>query len=322
MNSISKNIGLGVFTRQSCCTRRPLKPYSLGAMVAFVFIAMLLSCQKEVHINLGTSPEQVVVQGAIETNIPPYVILTSTIGFFSNINLATLQNSFLHGAIVTVSDGSTTTTLKEYSIDTGNNNKFYIYSVDTTNLANIMYGQVGKFYTLTIKYNGNTYTSVTKIPYPKGIDTMWFGTPTFKNKSTPDSAVELFANYTDPDTPGNYVRYFTQRNNEQFYPAGIFTDDLVNGENIRNIDLFAGYDDSTKANGDSLQYFYPGDSVTLKWCEIDKAVYDFWNTYQFASNAIGNPFSSPINIKSNITNGALGVWCGYGSVLTTKVVPH
>ena len=305
MSAFSKNIR----------HKSPLKPYSLTTIIAFVFIAVLLSCQKEVHINLGTTATQVVVQGAIETNVPPYVILTSTIGFFSKIDLGTLQNSFLHGANITVSDGSNTVTLKEYSIDTGNNNKFYIYSVDTTNLSNIMYGEVGKFYTLKIIYNGNTYTSVTKIANPKGVDSVWFGTPTFKNSHTPDSAVEMFANYTDPDTPGNYVRYFTRRNNEQFYPAGIFTDDLVNGENIRNIDLFAGYDDSTKANGDSLQYFYPGDSVTLKWCEIDKPVYDFWNTYQYASSAIGNPFASPINIKTNMTNGALGVWCGCSLIL-------
>ena len=96
----------------------------------------------------------------------------------------------------------------------------------------------------------------------------------------------------------------------------------MNGKTIKDIDLYAGYDDSLHANGDSLRYFYPGDTVTLKWCEIDKGVYDFWNSYDFASNAIGNPFSSPINLKTNITNGALGVWCGYGTILKTIVVPH
>ncbi len=295
--------------------------YYVKLFVAFLFIVTLVSCQKVVHINLGTSPTQLVVQGAVETNVPPYVILTSTIGFFSNVDLTTLQNSFIHGANIQVSDGSNTITLKEYTIDTGSNNKFYIYTVDTTN-PNYMVGQVGKFYTLTITYNGTIYTSVTKIPNPKGTDTLWFGTPTFKNSKTPDSAMELFANYSDPDTAGNYVRYFTKRNNEDYYPSGIFTDDIVNGKTIKDIDLYAGYDDSLHANGDSLRYFYPGDTVTLKWCEIDKGVYDFWNSYDFASNAIGNPFSSPINLKTNITNGALGVWCGYGTVLKTVVVPH
>lgn len=289
---------------------------------SFAILVTLSSCQKEVHIDLGTSPTQLVVQGVIETDAPPYVILTSTIGFFSKIDLGTLQNSFIHGAVVTVSDDSTTVTLREYTIDTGNNNHFYVYSLDTANLSQLMFGRVGKFYKLSITYNGSTYTSVTKIPTPKGVDSLWFAAPTFTSPKTPDSAVELFANYTDPDTMGNYVRYFTKRNNELYYASGIFDDGLVNGKHISNIDLYAGYDDSTNVNGDSLRYFYPGDTVTLKWCEIDKGVYDFWNTYQFASNAIGNPFSSPINIKSNISNGALGVWCGYGTVITTKVVPH
>ena len=294
----------------------------LRLITAFLFISILVSCQKEIHISLGTSPTQIVVQGAVETNVPPYVVLTSTIGFFSNVDLNTLQNSFIHGANIQVSDGNKTITLKEYSIDTGANSKFYIYSVDTTNPANAMVGQVGKFYTLTITYNGTTYTSLTKIPNPKGTDSLWFATPTFTNAKTPDSAIELFANYTDPDTPGNYVQYFTKRNHELFYQSGLFTDELVNGKTIRNIDLYAGYDNSQNANGDSLRYFYPGDTVTLKWCEIDKGVYDFWNSYIFANNAIGNPFSSPINLKSNITNGALGVWAGFGSVLTTLVVSH
>ena len=291
-------------------------------LITFFCIITLASCQKEVHINLGSSPTQLVVQGAVETNLPPYVVLTNTIGFFSNVNLGTLQNSFVHGASITVNDGNKTVTLVEYSIDTGNNNKFYIYSADTSNAANIMLGQVNKFYTLTINYNGATYTSVTKIPNPKGTDSLWFSAPTFKDAKTPDSAIELFANYTDPDTLGNYVQYFTKRNHGLFYQSGLFTDELVNGKSIRNIDLYAGYDNSQNVNGDSLRYFYPGDTVTLKWCEIDKGVYDFWNSYIFANNAIGNPFSSPINLKTNITNGALGVWCGYGSVLTTLVVPH
>jgi len=294
----------------------------LSAITFFVLISTLMSCQKEVHINLGTSPTQIVVQGAIETDVPPYVILTSTIGFFSKIDLNTLQNSFIHGAVVTVSDDSTTVRLKEYTIDTGSNSHFYIYSIDTSSLSNLMIGRAGKFYKLSILYNGVTYTSVTKIPHPKGVDSLWFGAPTFTNSKTPDSAVQLYADYTDPDTIGNYVRYFTKRNNELYYPSGIFDDGLVNGKHISNIDLYAGYEDSTNVNPDSLQYFYPGDTVTLRWCEIDKGVYDFWNTYYYASNAIGNPFASPINIKSNITNGALGVWCGYGSVLTTIAVPR
>ncbi len=284
---------------------------------------LLASCQKEVHISLASSPAQIVVQGAIETNMPPYVLLTSTISFFSKVDLNTLQNSFIHGANVQITCGAKTVTLKEYSLDTAGGNHFYVYSLDTGSINNIMIGQVDSTYKLSITYNGVTYTSVTKIPNPKGLDSMWFAPPLFKNRKTPDNALELFCNYTDPDTPGNYVRYFSRRNNEPFYPSQLFSDEVVNGKPITDLALPAGYDHVTDANQDSLLYFYPGDTVYIKWCEIDKGVYDFWNTYNFANNAIGNPFATPINVKSNISNGALGVWAGYGSAPAPYlVVPH
>lgn len=287
-----------------------------------ILIFTLASCEKEVHINLGTSPSQIVVQGAIETDLPPYVVLTSTIGFFSDIDLSTLEKSFVHGAIIKVSDGSKTITLKEYAIDTGKNNKFYIYTVDTSNLSNIMLGQVNKFYTLTIIKGDKTYTSITKIPNPKGPDSLWFDIPVFQNSKTPDSARQLFANYSDPDTPGNCVRYFTSRDGGPFFSSGLFSDEAVNGKTIRNISLFAGYDNGINANGDSLRYFYPGSEVTLKWSEVDVHVYNFWNSLNYASSAIGNPFATPINLQTNITGGGLGIWAGYGNVIVKMVVPH
>jgi hypothetical protein len=296
----------------------------LSLFTVFAFTFLLTSCEKEVHINLGSEPARPVVQGAIETDLPPYVLLTSTLSFFSNIDLKTLENSFLHGADIKVTDGIKTATLKEYAIDTGASSKFYVYTVDTSNLANVILGQDGHTYTLTITYNGNTYTSVTKIPQPKGPDSVWFARPSFIRDQTPDSAMQLFASYTDPDTTGNYVRYFTQRDNQQFWPSGIFSDEIINGKTVDNIGLIGGYENTgnDNTNRDSLIYFFPGETVTLKWCEIDKGVYDFWNTMQFAQNAVGNPFSSPINVKTNITNGAVGIWAGYGSVKYTRVVPH
>lgn len=285
-------------------------------VVVALLSVMIAGCEKEVKINLRSAEPKMVVQGVIENGAPPYVILNTTLGFFSRIDLTTVQNSFIHDAVVKVSDGIKTITLKEYAFDTSANNKFYVYSVDTSSPANLMIGELGKYYTLIISYNGTTYTSVTKIPYPKGLDTLWFGEPVFKRSSTPANAQELFGNYTDPDTPGNYVKYFTSRNGEMFNPGSVFTDEIVNGKPINNIDLFAGTSNDNNGDfSDSLLYFYPGDSVVLKWAEIDKGVYDFWNTYEFSIRSGGNPFSSPINIKSNISNGAKGCWAGYGAIL-------
>lgn len=282
--------------------------------IVFLVTVGLASCEKTVNIKLQPSEPTIVVQGAIENGQPPYVILTTTIGTFSKIDLSSIEKFFIHDAIVKVSDGMKTIQLKEYAIDTAANARFYIYTLDTANLANAMIGQLDRQYQLEITINDKKYQAVTKIPYPKGVDTLWFGEPTFKRPKTPSNALELFANYTDPDTLGNFVRYFTKRNDAPFYAGGLFTDELVNGKFIANIDLFAGYDDSASVNLAEAFYFYPGDSVQLKWAEIDKGVYDFWNTYLFSMQAGSNPFSSPINLKTNISNGALGVWAGYGCI--------
>ncbi len=290
----------------------------LSLLTVFALVIALSGCEKEVHINIASSASQVVVQGAVETGAPPYVFLSSTIGFFSKMDLNTLENSFLHGAVITVSDGTNTITLKEYTFDTGGTSKFYVYSVDPA--SGTMVGEVGKYYTLNVIYNGKTYTSVTKIPAPKGIDSIWVDVPLYVSAKTPDSAKQLFVNYTDPDTPGNYVRYYTQRNGGLFYPSDQFNDQVVNGKPITDIPLYAGYEHTQDVNNDSMMYFYPGDTLTLKWSEIDKNVYNFWNSYAYALNALGNPFASPINLQTNITNGGLGVWGGYGSLTYTLIV--
>jgi len=292
--------------------------------VAFATLS-LFSCEKEVHINLQNTAPRVVVQGSIETGGIPYVMLTSSISFFAKVDLSTLEKSFLHGATVTVSNGTKTVTLKEYTFDTGSAFKFSVYSLDTANMNpdNLLWGENGSFYTLSVTYGGQTYTGITKIPIPQGIDSMWFGEPQFPREKTPDSALQLYVNYKDPDTPGDYVRYFTQRGNDVQFPSEIFSDEVINGKTINKIGLVAGYQDRADVkNGDSLIYFFPGETVLLKWCAIDKGVYQFFNSLQFAKNAVGNPFSAPINPITNMKNGALGVWAGYGVYAKTMVVPH
>jgi hypothetical protein len=305
----------------------PLHPRFQTLKIRTLFAVLLAvsfaSCEKEVHINLQSAAPRLVVQGTIETDSPPYVLLTSSVGFFSKVDLNTLENSFIHDAEVTVSNGTNTVTLKEYSFDTGGSFKFYVYATDPTLLTPPMVGENGKFYTLTIKHDGKTYTSLTKIPNPQGIDSMWFGLPEFAGDKTPDSARQMFVNYKDPDTLGDNVKYYTDRNNEGYIAAGNFNDEPVNGKQINNIGLYAGYvDNGSDRNRDSLVYFFPGEKVTLKWCSVDKYVYQFWNTLDFAKSAVGNPFSSPINPISNLTNGALGVWAGYGVYTKTLIVPH
>jgi hypothetical protein len=298
-----------------------IKNNKKGIQARFVLLLSLaffmFSCEKQVNLNLSTSGPVLVVNGQIETNMPPIVVLSTSLGFFNTVDLNTLQNSFVHNAIVQVSDGSQTVTLKEYAFDTGTNAKYYIYTVD----SNLMLGQIGKYYTLSIKYNNTSYTAVSKLPNPKNVDSFWAAPVQNPGKTLRPDAMSLYVNYTDPDTPGNYVKYFTKLNRDIYYPVdNVFNDEVINGHKVPNINISLGYNNVTNANTDSLRHVYPGDTVVLKWCMIDRGVYNFWNTYNFAIRAVGNPFSSPINVISNINNGALGYWAAYGTAFDTLIV--
>ena len=63
------------------------------------------------------------------------------------------------------------------------------------------------------------------------------------------------------------------------------------------------------------------DTVTLKLSNIDRTTYQFWLTMEFAYQSIGNPFASPNKVIGNISNGALGAFCGYASAYKTLAIP-
>lgn len=292
-----------------------------GIAAIFLLVLSLISCEKEVKINLKTGDPSLVVEGTIENGLPPYVFLTRSIGYFSTIDLNTLQNSFVHNAKITVSDGIQTITLKEYNVDTGSTgNKLYFYTIDTA--TNFFVGQVERTYKLTIEVDGKVYESYTKIPNPTNIDsvkTVQPDPPFDKEKNLLARQIRIY--FKEPDSAGNYVRYFTKRNSEPYYPGlnSVYPDEIINGIYFETT-LSLGEPRSIEFKRDSTGVAYPGDTVTLKWCAIDKATYNFWSTYEYSLGTLGNPFSTPIQVKSNISNGALGIWAGYGSIYKTLVI--
>ncbi|MCB0699279.1 MAG: DUF4249 domain-containing protein [Chitinophagales bacterium] len=299
----------------------------ISGVAAFVLsLFFLLSCEKEVDINLKTGDPKLVVEGGIENGYPPFVLLSTSIGYFQKIDLTTLENSAVHGAEVYVSDGIKTIRLKEYSLDTGFNgaNKFYYYGVvDLRNptippLDSLILGEFEKMYKLTVIYQGKTYESHTKIPTPTPLDSVITKVPDRPDIIPNSRTLEVF--FKDPDTPGNCMRYYTQRNSEPLYPAlnSVFNDEIINGKQFKT-ELPLAEPRSTTTRFDSLGVCYVGDTVLFKWTAIDKNVYDFWNTYEYALGTLGSPFATPIQVKSNISNGALGIWAGYGAIYDTLI---
>jgi hypothetical protein len=279
---------------------------------AYLLICLffLSSCEKTVSFQLNNAEtKKLVVDGQIETGKPPIVFLTNAIGVTDPLNLNTVLNSIVRGAIVEVSDATRTIQLIEQ------NNSYQVAPQDSN-----FVGVPGQIYKLKIQYLGKVYEASTKIPIVKSLDSIW--TVKRINAGGPDSnEVNIFARYTDPDTLGNYVRYFTKRNKEPFFTGrnSVYNDEVINGNGI-DVRIEKGYDKINDTSTKKFGNFIIGDTVQVKWCAIEKAVYNFWNTLEFSTNSVGNPFSSPSAIMSNISNGALGVWAGYGTSFKTIIV--
>ncbi len=288
-----------------------------------LFIIIFAACEKTIQLDVVDQPAKLVVEASIESNSTPVVALSSTLNYFSAITTEELSNSFVHDAIVTINNGSITSTLKEYSITDTSGYTFYYYGVDSANPANIIVGEFNKQYQLNIKTaDGAEYTASTTIPaLTKKCDSIWWQ----KAPLAEDTMLcTMFGKFVDPAGLGNNIRYFTKTNSDRFLPGlnSVFDDQVVDGKTY-SVQFDMGWDKNSteKITAENYGFAHRGDTVTLKFCNIDKATYTFWNTWEFSYQSYGNPFSSPVKVIGNISNGALGAFSGYAAQFKTIIIP-
>ncbi|MBC9915250.1 DUF4249 domain-containing protein [Chitinophaga varians] len=287
-------------------------------MTLVAAVILLSACEKDISVNLQQQEQSLVVEGKFETNRYPQVVLTRSLDYFSRIDAAALLASFVHKAVVTVSDSVRTMTLEEKIVEIPGLGPVFAYVPDTTKTTTVFKGKPGGRYTLKITADNKSYEAVTTIPLPDfHLDTIWWrrtrqGDDTLKAR--------LWARITDAAAPGNYARYFTRTNSGPFL-AGLnstLDDQVVNGTTFE-IPVDAGVDKSKRPDPETNGFFNRGDTVTLKFCNVDKATYTFWRALDFAYNSTGNPFASPTKIIGNVP-GAIGYWGGYAVTYKTVII--
>lgn len=285
-----------------------------------VVSTVITSCEKAIDFELDDVDPKLVVEATIENGETPVVILTKSQAYFSTINPAILTNSFVRNAEVYVSNGTLTHKLKEYAVAAGGYTLYY-YSADPASPATLFAGELKKQYSLRIVAEGKEYTARTNIPdTTRRIDSLYWKPAPAGNDP---NFVALMIKATDRPGLGDYIRYYTRRNREPFYPGinSVFDDQVIDGTTytvqVERGKLRDGNDTSELGS-----FFLKGDTITMKLSNIDKATYDFWRTMEFTYVSVGNPFSSPTKVLSNISNGALGYFGGYASQYRTVVVPR
>lgn len=286
----------------------------------FLSICGLAGCEKTILIQPDLQLPKLVVEAQIENGMGPTVVLSNSLNYFSEIDTASLNASFVHGARVTINDGVRIYSLKEFSLVQPGGSKFYYYSTNQSSPATSLYGVLGKKYELTIETGGQLYTAATSIPVlAKKSDSLWWK----KAPGSSDSSnAVLMSRVTDPPGLGNYIRYFTRVNRENFFPGynSVYDDQVIDGKTYE-IQVDRGVSKNEVQKREDRGFFKRGDTVTVKLCNIDKASYDFWRTWEFSYQSVGNPFSSPGKVTSNISNGGLGSFCGYAAQYSTLIIP-
>lgn len=288
-------------------------------IVFSLLLTALQGCEKGVDFKLAEVEEKLVVEATIENNEAPVVVLSRSLNYFSKISPQLLAGSFVHNAEIVISDGTKTHQLKEYSVPAGNGYTLYYYSIDSAQLSTAVIGKLKTTYTIKVLANGKEYRATTTIPdITKRVDSLWW--KPLPNDTSGKKAV-VMVKATDPVGFGDYVRYWTKRNREPFLPGftSVYDDLVIDGTSYVLV-VEPGVDRNGKIDFDDPS-FDRGDTVTLKLSNIDKATYDFWRTMEYTYASVGNPFSSPIKVMNNISNGALGYFGGYASQYKTVIIP-
>lgn len=269
-----------------------------------LLICMLLlslwACEDSLEQQLNNYQSKLVVDGWIEHNQYPTVILTKSAAYFSTIDSSALRGMVATKAKVTISDGE-----KEEVLTLKKNNLYYPpYIYQGTEIK----GEAGKTYHLTIQADDKIYTASTTIPAAVRLDSLWFQ----KNSDT-DSLGLVYGKFQDDGASEDYYRVFTQRKGKdrRFVPIYLSAigDQFFNGESF-TFSILRGSESMSDVQDDV--FFRLGDTIRVKVCTIDREHFDFWRTLERELYVTGNPFSSSGNeVISNISGGALGVWGGY-----------
>lgn len=302
----------------------------VGILLLFCFV---VACEQEFIPEVIGDPDQIVVEGYIEAGerpAPPFVILTRSIPFFSEISAEQLEDIFVRDALVQVSDGTDTIRLTLVCLEDLNEfqsqiaGQFFGFNPDSigfnfcayVDLSFSMLGEEGKTYSLEVAVDGKRLFSVATIPNHVPMDSIRFVPPP---GDPVDTLAQLRGFITDPADKINYYRYFTEINQEGFLSpfTSVSDDRLFNGQSFE-FPLPKAEQPTEEFDPETFGLYRVGDTVSIRWVTFDESQFNFWNTLEF-NRANQGPFSSYTRVSSNV-EGGLGVWGPFSaSYYTTEV---
>ena len=277
--------------------------------VFLCLLAGMVSCTEVIDIELDSTYRRLVVYGTISTDsIRHQVKLTTTSDYFSNKPSPTVTGALVElefdGKTMQFEEQDTIAGLylapfafrgepgTEYllhisQVDVDGNGEFEIYNAASTMPGGVRLDSISLNYTLTPWWSGWEVYMYALDPPTRD----WYGIKVWKNS-------DLLT-----DTLISYL---------------VFPDDFYNGGY-----LYYGYAVAYLNDSTERERLYPGDTVTFELNQIDKSYYDFVGDAQWEIIGYNPLFSGPsANVRSNVDNGAQGIFAAYSIQRTSAAVPE
>lgn len=303
-------------------------------ILTYVSVVLFAACETEYFPSTDIYEKQLTVESYLELSnetVPPFCILTSSIPYTSGLDTGVINNIYVRGAQVSVEYNNQKVILQEFCLsqlqepfrsELIRQFGFDPDSVQTDfcaylDIAREIVLQPGDFYTLEIVFNGDTTRSIAQMPLYNNIDSFWFEKPPGRNNN--DTFAQLYCIISDNPLVADYYRYYTAGQGERLIPdLNSVTDDVFFDGKSFEFSLFKarGLDEEFD---DNTGLFRRGDTIRVKWCNIPKEHFQFWNSLE-ASRTRQGPFSSYVRIEGNIP-GALGIFGTQHCRTYTLIVP-
>lgn len=253
---------------------------------------LIISCEKEIDLNLEDQSGKIVIEGNITDQPGPYFVkITKSVAFTQGNEYPPIED-----AQVVLSDDMGQTETLEY-IGKG------IYQ------ASNFQGQSGRTYTLKIKAEGKEYTAQSTMP--ESVDFEGLEQDSFKVGG--EISYTLLPIFTDPPALGNRYLFSYVVNNSSKKNFLEFSDNVNNGlPNQRPLLL-------PNDDGDGSVKVKVGDEITVEMQCIDDKVYTFYSALLQLSGGGGDGVT-PTNPPSNISNGSLGYFSAHTVRVRTTIV--
>ena len=280
-------------------------------------------------IDIPGYKQELVVDGNIEAGGHPIVILSQSANIFTESYVTTYVNSFVSDADVKVVVDNDTFQLN-YLLSTdlplsSQKKLAEMLRIELDELLQLpirvysstsLVAQSEKTYELIIDHQGKKYNAQTYLPAPTPLQSIYW-------KLEPETVEYGYSWAKLQDPPGQFdaykweVRRINQINGEdldQIFRRGFgaYREDRY----FDGLTFDFSYQNPLKRKDSThleiyKRYYRLGDSVVVKFSKMDKKTYDFFDKKSAQMESSDNPYATPINIPTNLTGGALGIWAGF-----------